>query len=149
MNSDLKELLRIFNDHGVKYLVVGGYAVMYYTEPRYTKDLDIWVRADIANATRVFAALKEFGAPLVDLTPDDFAGDNGVYMMGRPPLRADVMMAIDGIGFDEAWPTRQIVDIDGTPVSLIGIEALMRNKEATGRPQDLIDLENLHACLRE
>ncbi len=85
MNSDFKDLLRVFNEHKVRYLVVGGYAVIKYTEPRYTKDLDVWIQATLKNARAVFAALREFGAPLTNITSADFAKEGSVYQIGRPP----------------------------------------------------------------
>ncbi len=90
MNSDFKELLRTFSDCRVKYLVIGGYAVIRYTEPRYTKDLDLWISADAQNARSIYAALKESGAPLAGLTEQDFAEEGYFYQMGVPPLRVDV-----------------------------------------------------------
>lgn len=86
MSPDFKEILSIFNDHEVRYLIVGAYAVMKYTEPRYTKDLDIWLEASEENAKKVFSSLRQFGAPLNDLTEPDFAQD-GFFQMGRPPAR--------------------------------------------------------------
>src|SRR4051794_29299973 len=104
MNSDFKELLRLFNERDVRYLVVGGYAVMKYTEPRFTKDLDVWVEASVENARAVFAALREFGAPLSGIAPEDFAAEGCIYQMGRPPARVDVLTSIDGVRFADAWP---------------------------------------------
>src|SRR5262249_31613942 len=103
MSPDFKEILSIFNKHDVKYLIVGAYAVMKYSEPRYTKDLDIWVEASNENATRVYSALLEFGAPLGNLRESDFLSD-GFFQMGRPPIRIDVLMSIDGVEFPDAWP---------------------------------------------
>ena len=102
-SPDFRELLKLFKKHKIRYLVVGGYAVMKYSEPRFTKDLDIFIATDQDNANNVYAALKEFGAPLENLTPDDFAHKDYFYQMGRPPLRVDIMMSIPGIEFDEAW----------------------------------------------
>ncbi len=90
MNSDFEELLSLFNANDVKYLVVGGYAVMLYTEPRYTKDLDIWIEPSEDNAARVFRALSKFGAPLSGLTPSDFAHEGCFYQVGIPPVRVDI-----------------------------------------------------------
>ena len=102
MNSDFEELLSLFNDNEVKYLVVGGYAVMLYTEPRYTKDLDVWIEASQENAARVFHALAEFGAPLRGLTPADFAKEGCFYQLGRPPVRVDILMSI------EVWLSKRL-----------------------------------------
>ncbi len=101
-----KELLRSFNEHQVKYLVVGAYAVMKYTEPRYTKDLDIWVEPTRENARRVFAALKEFGAPLSDVTPEDFTKTDVIFQLCLAPQRIDVLMAVKGLEFAKAWERR-------------------------------------------
>ncbi len=143
MNSDFKELLRIFNEKQVKYLVIGGYAVMKHSEPRFTKDLDIWVWTDSENAKLVFRALREFGAPLTGLTEIDFTQLGTFYQMGRPPARIDILMSIDGVGFEEAWGNRIASDFDGVPAHIISKQDLITAKRAAGRPQDLVDLESL------
>lgn len=143
MNSDFKDLLNLFNAHEVRYLVVGGYAVMKYTEPRFTKDLDLWVEASPTNAASVFAALREFGAPLAGIHEADFAREGVIYQMGRPPARVDVLTAIDGIRFEEAWPNRVATDLGGIPTNFISRADLIRNKRSTGRPRDAIDADAL------
>ena len=143
MNSDFKELLRIFNEKQVKYLVIGGYAVMKHSEPRFTKDLDIWVWTDSENAKLVFRALREFGAPLTGLTEADFTQPGTFYQMGRPPARIDILMSIDGVGFEAAWTNRVASDFDGVPAQIISKQDLITAKRAAGRPQDLVDLESL------
>jgi hypothetical protein len=143
VNSDFSDLLRLFNDNNVKYLVIGGYAVIQYAEPRYTKDLDLWISTDVANAKAVFRALKEFGAPLADLTEDDFAEEGYFYQMGVPPVRVDVLMGIPGLSFAEAWQRRVNVDFDDLSVSFIGKQDLITVKLASGRPQDLLDAKQL------
>ncbi len=142
-SPDFKELLSLFGKYKVRYLVVGGYAVMKYTEPRFTKDLDLWVSTDRKNARAAFAALKEFGAPLKDLSPDDFAQEGYVYQMGRPPFRADIMMSILGVEFDDAWKRREKVRLEGLVITFISKADLIKAKEACGRPQDLLDAERL------
>ena len=139
---EFKELLSTFNENGVKYLIVGGFAVMIYSEPRYTKDLDIWVEPTPDNAERVFRALHQFGAPLAGLSPKDFE-EEGFYQMGRPPGRIDVMMSIDGIDFATAWENRTSNDFRGVPVQYIGKDELIVNKKLAGRYQDLADIENM------
>ncbi len=143
VNSDFSDLLRLFNVHGVRYLVIGGYAVIQYAEPRYTKDLDIWISTDLDNAEAVYAALREFGAPLAGLTPADFAEEGYLYQMGVPPMRVDVLMGIPGLEFEHAWERRVEVDFDGLPVLFICREDLIAAKIASGRPQDVIDAEAL------
>ncbi len=143
MNSDFKELLRIFNAAKVRYLVVGGYAVSKYTEPRYTKDLDLWMEASAKNARAVFKALREFGAPLANLTAADFSQEGFFYQMGRPPARVDILMSIEGVRFADAWRNRVPTDFDGVPAHVIARNDLITNKRAVGRPQDLMDVTNL------
>ncbi len=143
LNSDFKELLNILNEAQARYLVVGGYAVIEYTEPRYTKDLDIWISADRKNAEAVYSALKQFGAPLVDITIDDFTDQGVVYHMGRPPSRIDVLMGLKGLNFEDSWANRCQADYDEIPVQMISPADLVINKRLAGRPQDLIDVENL------
>lgn len=145
MNSDFEELLRIFSDQAVKYLVVGGHAVMLYTEPRYTKDLDIWIEATPDNADRVYRALAEFGAPLSGLSPVDFAREGFFYQIGLPPARVDILMSIDGLTFEEAWPNRRQAPLGNQPAWFIGRADLARNKRASGRHIDLHDAESLES----
>ncbi len=145
-NPDFRELLKLFEKHDVRYLVVGGYAVMRYSEPRFTKDLDLWIAADPENSACVYAALKEFGAPLKNLSPKDFSQKGYFYQMGRPPLRVDVMMSIPGIEFDEAWEKREAFEMNGLKIVFISRSDLIKAKEASGRPQDLVDAEKLKLC---
>jgi len=142
-SSDFRELLNLFEKHKIRYLIVGGYAVMKYSEPRFTKDLDIFIAIDQENAKAVFTALKEFGAPLENLTSDDFAHKGYFYQMGRPPLRVDIMMSIPGIEFEEAWKNREIVQLQNLKIPFISRSHLIRAKQASGRPQDKIDIEKL------
>jgi hypothetical protein len=142
-NPDFKELLKIFEKHKIRYLVVGGYAVMKYSEPRFTKDLDVFIATDQDNANGVYSALKEFGAPLENLTADDFAHEGYFYQMGRAPLRVDIMMSIPGVDFDEAWENREVIELNDLKIYFISRSDLIRAKEASGRPQDKIDIEKL------
>lgn len=139
---EFRELLSTFNEHGVKYLIVEAFAVMVYSEPRYTKDLDIWVEASPENAQNVFAALRDFGAPLKGLTENDFT-QPGFYQMGRPPGRIDVMMSLEGLDFETAWANRTTDAFRGVPVHYIGKNDLLLNKKLAGRYQDLADIENM------
>ena len=143
MSPDFKEILSVFNEHGVKYLIVGAHAVMKYSEPRFTKDLDIWVEASTDNARKVFAALKSFGAPLDEVTETDFASE-GFFQMGRPPVRIDILMTIDGVEFQDAWPNRHEGDFAGVPVNFIGPEDLVINKTVSARPQDILDVHSMN-----
>ncbi|MBI5154028.1 hypothetical protein HZA57_02225 [Candidatus Poribacteria bacterium] len=142
-NSDFKELLSALNGEGAEYLIVGAHAVILYAEPRFTKDLDIWVGSSPENAQRVWRALKAFGAPLAGMCATDFTQADMVYQMGVPPNRIDVVMGIDGVSFDEAWPNRVTTSYDGLPTPVISKPDLIRAKRASGRPQDLLDLQRL------
>ncbi|MFO0889244.1 MAG: hypothetical protein U0790_08900 [Isosphaeraceae bacterium] len=148
MNSDFKELLSAFNAAKVRYLVVGGYAVMTYTEPRYTKNLDLWGDATPKNARAVFCALKKFGAPLENLTEQDFAKEGHFYQIGRPPARVDILMSIDGVSFAEAWRARVPTEFGEVPTQVIPRKHLILNKRASGRPLDLIDATSLEESER-
>ncbi len=143
VNSDFSDLLRIFNDRNVKYLVIGGYAVVQYAEPRFTKDLDVLISTDPENAESVYRALLEFGAPLVGLTPNDFSEEGFFFQMGVPPVRVDVLMGIPGIQFEECWQRRVEVDFDELKVVFMSKPDLIVSKRAAGRPQDLIDADLL------
>jgi hypothetical protein len=142
-SPDFKDLLSILEKRRVRYLVVGGYAVMKYTEPRFTKDLDLWISTDEENSKAVFSALKEFGAPLKGLTPHYFAARGYSYQMGNPPFRLDIMMSIPGVEFETAWEHREEVLLEGLAVPFISRADLIKAKDASGRPQDLLDAENL------
>lgn len=142
-NPDFKELLSIFIDHEVKYLIAGGYAVMKYTVPRFTKDLDIWISPTETNAGAVYAALKQFGAPLKGLVPNDFMDTTSFYQMGCAPFRLDIIMDLNGLDFDTAWERRVMVHLGDMDVCFISKYDLMISKRLSGRPQDLIDLANL------
>jgi len=142
-SPDFRELLSLLEKYKVRYLVVGGYAVMKYTEPRFTKDLDLWISTDQENAKAVYAVLKQFGAPLNGLAPADFSQEGYFYQMGNPPFRLDVMMSISGVAFETAWANREKVQVEGLAIPFISKADLIKAKEASGRPQDLIDAKKL------
>ena len=143
VNSDFTDLLNVFRKFKVKYLVIGGYALIQYAEPRYTKDLDLWISTDRENAVSVFRALKSFGAPLTGLTENDFSEEGYFYQMGIPPLRVDILMGVPGLDFKSAWKNKIEIDFDGLPVPFISKQDLIITKIASGRPQDLIDVDLL------
>ncbi len=143
VNSDFSDLLQIFNDQNVRYLVIGGYAVVQYAEPRFTKDLDVLISTDIANAEAVYNSLREFGAPLTGLTSKDFSEEGFFFQIGVSPIRVDVLMGIPGVDFEDCWNRRVEVDFDGLNVIFISKNDLIISKRAAGRPQDLIDADLL------
>jgi Nucleotidyl transferase of unknown function (DUF2204) len=140
--EDLRQLLLVFNAHEVEYLIVGGYAVGIYAEPRATKDLDLFIRSEVKNSEAVYRALAAYGAPIAELTPADFRDDpNSVFQIGQPPARIDVLQHIDGVDFDLAWSQRTETLIDGVKAHAISAEHLIRNKLQSGRMRDLADVE--------
>ena len=143
VNSDFSDLLRLFNANEVKYLVIGGYALIQHAEPRFTKDLDLWISTDPGNAAAVYKSLREFGAPLAGLTAVDFSEEGYFYQMGAPPVRVDILMGIPGLQFMEAWERRIEVRFDDLPVAFISRQDLITSKRASGRPQDLLDADML------
>jgi hypothetical protein len=151
IDQNLKELLLALNAHDVEYLVVGGYAVGMHSEPRATKDLDIFIRADEKNSMAVYRALAAFGAPLNGLTPSAFRDEPAsVFQIGVPPKRIDILQSIDGITFDEAWKDRVDASIgDEVSTHVISRDHLIRNKLAAGRAQDLADVEAMREAANE
>lgn len=140
VNPDFRDLFAAFNAAGARYLLVGGYAVAFHAEPRFTKDLDVWIEASEANATRAFEALRAFGAPISDLSAADLARPEQVLQIGVPPNRVDVVTSIDGVEFGLAWPNRVETQYGDQPIWVIGRADLIANKRATGRPEDLLDV---------
>lgn len=145
--DDLRDLLVELYDAEVEFLVVGGYAVGYHGHPRATKDIDLFVRPTAENAERVLHALSAFGAPLAQLgvSASDFDREGRVVQFGVAPVRADLLTSIDGVTFDEAARDARAMTIDGRNVLVIGFDALIANKRASGRPQDLVDVDALLA----
>jgi len=143
INQDFKDLFRILNEFGIRYLVVGAYALIYYTEPRFTKDLDIWIEPSPDNAKKVWQALVKYGAPMIDISPEDFCNPEIVYQIGVEPNRIDVMMDIAGVGFVDAWVNRVESTYGDEQIHLISLDDLIRAKRKAGRLQDRLDLELL------
>ena len=143
MSPDFVEMLSALRDAGAEYLVVGAHALAAHGRPRATGDLDVWVRPTPENARRVWSALETFGAPLTEVSVQDFSSADIVFQIGVAPNRIDIMTSVSGLGFDEAWEGRITAKVSGVVVPIIGREALMRNKRAAGRPRDLADLADL------
>jgi len=143
ISSDYKDLFKTLNRHKVKYMVIGAYAVTFYTEPRFTKDLDIWVDNDIANAERLHKALTSFGAPLTGISIRDFTNEKMVYQIGVAPVRIDILMGLSGLKFETAWKNRKRTDYDRVPINILGIKELIYSKKKTKRGQDILDVEKL------
>jgi hypothetical protein len=143
LNKDWRELLASFNSNEVEYLVVGALAVAFHGFPRYSADLDVLVRPTKENAGRVMRALTEFGFGNAGICATDFLSPGTVVQLGVEPNRIDLLTSISGVTFEEAWATRADAEFDGIVVRYIGRDALLRNKEQTGRAKDLGDAEEL------
>ncbi len=143
LSKDFKEFIRLLNEHNVKYLVVGGYAVAFHGHPRYTKDLDIWIESSIDNATNLLKALDQFGFGSLGLSLQDFLAPDQIIQLGYPPNRIDILTTAAGVDFETCYHSRVSTTIDETQVEFIDIENLKMNKLSTGRSQDLADTENL------
>jgi len=143
VNRDFVEMLCELSDAGADYLIVGAYALAAHDRPRATADLDIWVRASADNARRVRRAIESFGMPVDRISVEDLEKPGLVLQFGFPPQRIDVMNSIDGITFDEAWPNRILIDVEGRQHPVIGKDDLIRNKRAAARAQDLVDVAEL------
>lgn len=148
--EDFRDLLIELHDAGAEFVLLGGHAVAYHGHPRATKDLDVLVRASPANAERVYRALASFGAPLglFEVSAADFATYDGVLQIGLPPRRIDILNRADGITFDEARAGHESLEVEGRRIPVIGLSALLKNKRAAAREQDLADVTALEAIAR-
>jgi Nucleotidyl transferase of unknown function (DUF2204) len=142
-NRDYRDLFAALNEAGAEYLVVGALALAAHGHVRATKDLDVWVRPSPANAERVYRALADFGAPLLDLTVGDLASVDLIFQIGVEPVRIDIMTSIDGVDFEQAWAGRVSSRYADQTVAVLSRTHLIQNKTASGRLQDLADLEAL------
>ncbi len=140
---DFKEFLKLINAHQVEYLLIGGYAVSYHGYPRATVDMDIWIAMHPANSERIVSVLKEFGFDLPELSPELFLKEWQIIRLGVPPVRIELAMTVSGVNFNECYAERVADILDGVKVNLISLRHLKINKKASGRHQDLADLENL------
>jgi len=143
LQQDFRELLALFNDHHVNYVIVGGYALAFHGAPRFTGDLDIFVKSDHENAGRIVAALNDFGFASRGLTEGDFERPDQVIQLGVAPVRVDLITSITGLSWEEVFANRVPSDYGDVPVHYIGREELISNKRAVGRAKDLADLEAL------
>lgn len=140
---DFKEFLKLLNAYEVEYLLIGGYAVGYHGYPRATADMDIWVAMNPRNSDRIVAVLEEFGFGVPELSPDLFLKEWQIVRLGVPPVRIELATAISGVNFGQCYADRVVDLLDGVKVNLISLTHLKANKKASGRHQDLADLENL------
>jgi predicted nucleotidyltransferase len=148
MNSDLIELLSSLNEFKVKYLIIGGYAYGVHAEPRYTKDIDIWIEPTKANAKRLLECLKNFGAPVSSLVEKNFIEPGFLLIFGREPNRVDILNTIDGLAFKDAYKDSICITLENKQIRVISLEHLILLKQIANRPQDKLDLKKLKEIKR-
>jgi len=140
---DFVDFIELLNQHGVAYMVVGAHALAYHGRPRHTGDLDIWIKPSRENASKMTLVLAAFGFGSLGLTESDFLKENYVTQLGYPPLRIDILNAISGVEFDDAFSNRVIAEVDDLSINFINIPDFIKNKEATGRAKDMGDIASL------
>lgn len=149
LNPDFREFIQLLEEHEVKYMIVGGYALAFHGYPRFTQDIDFWIWTDEINAQKLISALKDFGFSSLDINPEDFQEGDNVIQLGYPPNRIDLLTQVDGIQFEEAFQAKETFEDQGVKIYFVGIDALIKNKKASGRLQDLADLEILEKIKRK
>lgn len=143
LNADLREFIELLNSRGVEYVIVGAHSLAFHARPRYTGDLDILVRPSPENAAKLVSLLRDFGFAKRDLAESDFTVPEQMIQLGRAPNRIDLLTSISGVTVEDAFSTRMLAELEGLPVFVLSKEALILNKRAVGRPQDMADLESL------
>jgi predicted nucleotidyltransferase len=144
LDKNFEDFVALLNQHRVTYMVVGGYALAFHGKPRHTGDLDIWIGLSDDNARKMVGVLNDFGMSSLGLVKIDFLQKGGITQIGYPPLRIDILNEIDGVDFSEAYTNKLIIDIDGLQVNYIGLDDLIKNKQASGRNQDIADVSTLN-----
>jgi len=144
LDKDFEEFVFILNSHAVDYMVVGGYALAFHGKPRHTGDLDIWIDLSEINAQKMVTVFDDFGMASLGMDTADFLQKGGITQIGYPPLRIDILNEIDGIDFADAYPNKLVIDVDGLPVNYIGLDDLIKNKQKSGRKQDISDVDQLN-----
>ena len=145
LNADLREFIELLNSHGVEYVIVGAHCLAFHARPRYTGDLDIFVRPTSDNAERLVTALEAFGFGPLAADPASFTQPEQVIQLGRAPNRIDLLTSLSGDTPDESFATKVAAELAGVPVFILSKELLLKNKRATGRPQDLADVAVLES----
>ena len=143
LNADLREFIELLNSRGIEYVIVGAHSLAFHARPRYTGDLDVLVRPSRENAAKLVSLLRDFGFEKADFTEADFTVPQQMIQLGRAPNRIDLLTSISGVTVAEAFSTRMSTELEGLPVFVLSKEALILNKRAVGRPQDMADLESL------
>lgn len=140
---DYEDLFKALNEYKIHYLVIGAHAYMYYAEPRFTKDIDVWVPSALNDPQKVYAALKAFGVPMVDLSPADFQNKKLILQIGVPPVRIDILVNVEGVSAKQAWKNRKQTKYGKESICVLDIKDLIATKQKAGRARDLLDIQNL------
>lgn len=146
--KDFIDFLKLLVKHEVTFMIIGGYALAVHQRPRFTGDLDIWIAGNSENAQKTVQAINEFGFESLKLSPKDFLSKDYFIQMGYEPVRIDVTANISGVSFEESYPNRKEVEIQGVLIPFIGINELIKNKLASGRDQDIVDVKKLKEIVR-
>ena len=149
LDKDFEDFIVLLNNYNVDYMIVGGYALAFHGKPRHTGDLDIWIDLSDSNAEKMLDVINEFGMASLGMIKSDFLQKGGITQIGYPPLRIDILNEIDGINFKDAYQNKLIIDVDETPVNYIGLDDLIKNKQVSGRKQDLSDINELNKLKRK
>ena len=144
LDRDFEDFVALLNKHAVEYMIVGGYALAFHGKPRHTGDLDIWIDMQDDNAQKMVNVIADFGMSSLGMTKTDFLQKGGITQIGYPPLRIDILNEIDGVNFNEAYTNKLIIDVDGLLINYIGLNDLIKNKQVSGRHQDLSDVKELN-----
>ncbi|MFK7936091.1 MAG: nucleotidyltransferase [Saprospiraceae bacterium] len=142
-NRDFREFIGLLNENGVKYLVIGGYAVAYHGYPRYTKDIDFWIWGDPENARKITETIQKFGFASLGIKVDDFLTPENVIQLGYPPARIDLLTALKDLNFETCYEKRVVEKFDDLEINFIDLESLIKSKLSAGRPQDKVDVQKL------
>jgi len=143
LDQDFEDFVALLNKYRVAYMVVGGYALAFHGKPRHTGDLDIWIDISAENARKMVELISDFGMASLGLKESDFLENGCITQIGYPPLRIDILNEIDGVNFKDAYPNKLIIDVDGLLVNYIGLDDLIKNKQVSGRKQDVSDVNEL------
>ncbi|MBN2411287.1 hypothetical protein JXQ31_06310 [candidate division KSB1 bacterium] len=143
ISPDFQEFIELLNVHKVRYLIVGGYALAFHGHPRYTKDMDVWIEPTKTNAVKILQVLNDFGFASLQFSLKDCMNPDNVIQLGSPPYRIDLIFELDGVEFKTCYSNKMVLTIKDLKINFIDLENLRKNKKATARPQDIVDLERL------
>ena len=144
LDQDFEDFVVLLNKYDVDYMIVGGYALAFHGKPRHTGDLDIWIDISDHNAQKMLDVVNEFGMASLGMEKADFLQKGTITQIGYPPLRIDILNEIDGVNFEDAYPNKLVIDVDGLQVNYIGLDDLIKNKQVSGRHQDISDVNELN-----